>query len=211
MASTLHKLLAVVNTLLVVAYPVAVYVGLTRFSARGVGLLMLLLLAPSLAMKWRNARREDVLAAVRVPLSIMLVAGLSAGLNDQRFVLAVPVLINTLLFIQFASSLRSTPIVERFARMQQPSLSNAQVAYCRSVTKVWCAFFLGNALVSVYLAVRAPLWVWALYTGAIAYGLIGVLATVEYVVRKARFREYGAGIHDRILARVFPPHSGATP
>lgn len=205
------KLLAVLNTLLVIGYPFAVYIGLTRFSARGVGLLMLLLLAPSLAMKWRNAKREDLLVAVRVPLSIMAVAGLSALLNDRRFVLAVPVLINGLLFAQFAGSLRTTPIVERFARMQQPALSNAQIAYCRQVTKVWCAFFVLNASVSVVLALGGPLSWWALYTGAIAYVLIGTVATVEYVVRKAMFREYGAGLHDRILARVFPPHSGATP
>ena len=205
------KLLAVVNALLVVGYPIGVYVGLTRLSARGLGLLMLLLLAPSLALKWRNARREDLLVAIRVPLSIMAVAGLSALFNDKRLVLSVPVMINALLLLQFASSLRTTPIVERFARMQQATLSSAQVAYCRTVTKVWCGFFALNALISAYLAVRGPLWWWTLYTGAIAYGLIGCLATIEYVVRKARFREYGAGIHDRILARVFPPHSGATP
>lgn len=205
------KLLAVMNTLLVMGYPVAVYVGLTRLSARGIGVLMLLLLAPSLAMKWRNARREDLLVAIRVPLSIMAVAGLSAVLNDKRLVLSVPVLINLLLLLQFASSLRATPIVERFARMQQPELSLAQVAYCRQVTKVWCAFFVLNALASAYLAVRGPLWMWTLYTGAIAYGLIGLVASVEYITRKARFREYGAGLHDRILSRVFPPHSGATP
>ncbi len=205
------KLLAVLNTLLVVGYPVAIYVGLTRFNARGVGLLMLLLLAPTFALKWRNARKEDLFVAVRVPLSIMLVAGLSALLNDKRVVLCVPVLINALLLAQFASSLRSTPIVERFARMQQPALSAAQIAYCRSVTKVWCAFFVSNALLSAYFAVRGPLWLWTLYTGAIAYGLIGVVATVEYITRKARFREYGAGLHDRILSRVFPPHSGALP
>ena len=36
--------LAVLNGILVAAYPIAVYVGLTRFSARGVGLLLLVLL-----------------------------------------------------------------------------------------------------------------------------------------------------------------------
>ncbi len=205
------KLLAFVNTLLVVGYPVAVYVGLTRLNARGVGLLMLLMLAPSLVLKWRNARREDLLVAIRVPLSIMAVAGLSALLNDRRLVLSVPVLINVLLLLQFASSLRSTPIVERFARMQQPALSPAQIVYCRSVTKVWCAFFVINALISAYFAVHGPLWLWTLYTGVIAYGLIGVVATIEYITRKARFREYGAGIHDRILSRVFPPHPGVAP
>jgi hypothetical protein len=47
-----------------------------------------------------------------------------------------------------------------------------------------------------------------LYTGLIAYVLIGILGASEYVVRKARFREYGNGLHDRLLARVFPPTAG---
>lgn len=205
------KLLAVINALLVAGYPLAVYVGLTRLSARGVGLVMLLLLLPTLALKFRNAKREDLAVALRVPLSIMAVAGLSALLDDPRFVLGTPVLINLLLLFQFAGSLRTTPIVERFARMQQPELSQAQLGYCRSVTKVWCVFFVLNALVSAVLAVRGPVSAWALYTGVIAYVLIGVVATVEYVVRKARFREYGTGLHDRLLSRIFPPVSGALP
>jgi len=205
------KLLAVINALLVAGYPLAVYVGLTRFSARGVGLILLLMLAPSLAMKFRRAERDDLVVALRVPLSVMAVAVLSALLDDARFVLGMPVLINALLLVQFAGSLRGTPLVERFARMQQPSLTDAQVRYCRSVTKVWCAFFVGNASISAALALRAPLASWALYTGVIAYVLIGVVATVEYVVRKARFREYGTGLHDRVLARIFPPPSGVSP
>jgi len=38
--------------------------------------------------------------------------------------------------------------------------------------------------------------------------LIGTLGALEYVYRKYRFREYGAGLHDRLLARLFPPRQG---
>lgn len=205
------KLLAVVNTLLFAGYPLAVYIGLTHFSARGVGLLLLVLWLPGLAYRARNARREDLLVAVRLPLSIITVAGLAAWLDDRRLVLALPVLINGLLLAQFSASLRTTPIVERFARMQQPTLSNEQRAYCRSVTVVWCGFFVLNAVISAALALRGPVAWWALYTGLVAYFLIGVVATVEYVVRKARFREYGPGLHDRVLSRLFPAQPGGKP
>ena len=135
--------------------------------------------------------------------------GLSAWLDDPRFVLALPILINGALLLQFGLSLRTTPMVERFARMQDPNLGPAQVAYCRSVTKVWCVFFVVNACVSAYLALFAEVASWALYTGLIAYMLMGVLGATEYLVRKARFREYGTGLHDRLIARVFPPHDAA--
>ncbi len=197
--------LAVLNGILVAAYPLAVYVGLTRFSARGVGLLLLGLLLPGMALKLRHARREDVLVVMRLPFSICVLLGLAALLNDARFVFALPILINVALFVQFFGSLRGTPLVERFARMQNPTLSAEQQAYCRSVTKVWCVFFVVNASISAALALWAPLAWWTLYNGLIAYVLMGVLGASEYLVRKFRFREYGTGLHDRLIARVFPP------
>jgi uncharacterized membrane protein len=199
------KFLAVSNAVLVAAYPLAVYFGLLHLSARSLGLVLMLLLLPGLAIKWRGARREDLWVVARVPLSVLLIVGLAALLDDRRFVLAVPVLINAALLYNFASSLSTTPLVERFARMQDPQLGPEQVRYCRSVTRVWCAFFVFNGALSAALAVYASVSLWALYTGLLAYLLIGLLATAEYVVRKARFREYGAGLHDRLLARVFPP------
>jgi uncharacterized membrane protein len=163
------------------------------------------LLSPTLVAKLRRARREDLRALLALPLSVFTLVGLTALLDDSRYVLALPVLINLSLLIQFAGSLRSTPMVERFARMQDPSLGAEQVRYCRSVTKVWCGFFVVNASLSAALALFASLSAWAVYTGLVAYLLLGTLASVEYVVRKFRFREYGPGLHDRLLARAFPP------
>jgi len=201
----MRKLIAVLNVALVVGYPLAVYLGLTRFGARGVSLLLLLLLLPNLLQKFARASREDLRAVLGLPLSVFGLVGLSAVLDDPRFVLALPVLINGALLAQFALSLRGTPMVERFARMQDPNLGVAQVAYCRRVTQVWCGFFVLNGGISLYLAWFAPLATWALYTGLIAYVLMGTLGAVEYLVRKARFREYGPGLHDRVIARFFPP------
>ena len=58
------------------------------------------------------------------------------------------------------------------------------------------------------LALYAPVSLWALYTGLIAYVLIGALAAGEYLVRKLRFRDYGLRLHDRLIMRVFPPRPG---
>ncbi len=199
--------ITVLNTVLVIAYPLAVYLGLTRFGARGVSLLLLVLLLPTLWRKVARASRAELRSVLGLPLSVFALIGLSAVLDDPRFVLALPVLINGALFLQFALSLRATPMVERFARMQEPELGPAQVAYCRRVTVVWCSFFVFNGALSAYLALFAEVAAWALYTGVIAYVLMGVLGATEYLVRKARFREYGSGLHDRLIARVFPPRA----
>jgi len=156
--------------------------------------------------KLRRARREDLFVVLRLPLSIFVLLGLAVFLNDARFVFALPVLINLALLAQFWGSLRTTPLVERLARMQNPALPPSHVPYCRRVTQVWCGFFVLNALTSGLLAWLAPLSWWALYNGLLAYVAMGLLAAGEYVVRKSRFREYGPGLHDRLLARLFPPH-----
>jgi uncharacterized membrane protein len=200
-----QKVLAVANAILIAGYPAAVYFGLLHLSARSVGLLLLGLLLPGLVYRLRSAPVGQLWAVAKLPTAVFALVFLAALFDDRRFVLALPVLINLLLLGGFVSSLRSTPMIERFARLQKAELSDAQVHYCRRVTHVWCVFFACNAALSLLLACFASVATWALYTGLIAYVLIGALGVSEYVVRKARFREYGSGLHDRLLARLFPP------
>jgi uncharacterized membrane protein len=72
------------------------------------------------------------------------------------------------------------------------------------VTVLWCAFFTLNGAATGLLAALAPRSWWALYTGAIAYVLMGALFAGEYLVRKARFGRFGPGLLDRLLARLLP-------
>jgi uncharacterized membrane protein len=197
--------LTVLSGALTVLYPVAVYFGLAHFRPRVVGLLLIALLLPGLLLRARGVAREALWGVLKLPLALIALLAVAAALDDPRLVLALPVLINTLLLAGFGGSLRSVPMVERFARMQDPALGPAQVAYCRTVTKVWCGFFVLNGLTAGLLAAYAPVKVWAFYTSFLSYVLMGALGASEYVVRKARFREYGRGLHDRLIARLFPP------
>ncbi|MOA12225.1 hypothetical protein D3C78_1321990 [compost metagenome] len=56
--------------------------------------------------------------------------------------------------------------------------------YTRRVTQVWALFFLANGLVVIALNLWAPLSWWTLYTGLIAYGLMGLLFAGEWLVRQ---------------------------
>ena len=150
-----------------------------------------------------------MLAVLRVPIVVALVVGLGVLTDDARFVLAMPVLINAVLLVTFAGSLRGVPMIERFARMQEPELSEAQRAHCRQVTWAWIFFFFLNGLCAALLALFASRFWWAAYNGGVAYGLMGAMFAGEYVLRQFRFRKYGEGLHDRLLARLFPPREGA--
>lgn len=203
----LGLVLGIVNGTLVGIYPVAVWVGLSYLGTRAVGLLVVAFVVPMLALRLWRADRASFWAILRIPLAILALVTLGVVLDDPRYVLAMPVLVNVVLLVMFGGSLAggAMPMIERFARMQDPALTPPKVAHCRQFTWIWSAFFVLNGATAGLLAVLAPLSVWATYTGLVAYGLMGLLFSAEYVVRRIRFREYGPWPHDRALARLFPP------
>ena len=208
----MRVLLAIVNGALAVAYPVAIWWALTHRSPRMVGVVALSIAVPLMALRVLRSDRTHLGPVLRVPMTVLALLLLGTLLDDARFFLLLPVLINLALLAQFGASLRSDmPIVERFARMQEPELSEPKRAHCRQVTQAWCLFFVVNAMVCGALVLWAPTRWWAVYTGGIAYALMGAMFTIEYIVRKARFRDYGSGPHDRLLARVFPPSRATSP
>lgn len=207
----LRVVLTVLNVVLAVTYPLAVWWSLTHTSARNTGLLVMLVLVPGVALRLRGKPRGELWAVLRVPLVVLLVLLLGVLLDDARFVFAMPVLINLGLLATFGSSLRTdTPLIERFARLQSPTLSDAQRAHCRRWTVRWCVFFVLNGGVALALALRADVATWATYTGGVAYALMGAMFTAEFLERRYRFREYGEGRlwpHDWLLKKVWPPHA----
>ena len=67
--------------------------------------------------------------------------------------------------------------------------------------------FTAHGLVASWLAVVGPPERWALYTGLIAYLLVGALFSAEFVYRQWRFRRYLGAPTDALFRRIFPPRS----
>jgi uncharacterized membrane protein len=179
----------VLNAILVIAYPVAVYWGLTHLGARAVSVMVLGAMVPGLAWRFRRAERATFWSVVRLPIAMLLLVLGGIATDDRRFVLALPVLINGVLLLEFGATLRAgaTPMIERFARMQEPELDAAKQRHCRQWTAGWAAFFAVNGAVAGALAVGAPLEWWTLYTGGVAYALMGLMFAAEYAMRWVRF------------------------
>lgn len=204
--------LAVLRTLLVVGYPAALYLGISHLDARTLGLVMLGLLLPNLVLRLAAAAPEQRRAVLRLPLSLAVLVGVGAALGEPRFFLALPVLVNLTLLANFAASLRGpVSLVERYARMQDPALPEGEREYCRAVTRAWCWFFIANASVCAGLAALAPVAWWALYTGVLAYMLVGLGFTIEYIVRKRTFRRFGDSWPERLMARLMTPRPTPSP
>jgi uncharacterized membrane protein len=190
-----------------VAYPLIVYFGLTHGSTRFAAWLLLALSLGHTLLRSFQLRRLAWQSALPIPLCVAALL-----LDDRRYMLLLPVLINAGLFSLFFGSLRSeTPLVERFARMQVSDLSEAERGYCRSVTKLWSAFFVFNGATAALMAARASLDLWTLYTGLISYILVGLVGAGEYTVRKYRFGRFGDNLADRLLRALLGKLSRSTP
>jgi len=132
----MRLLLRILGVVAVLAYPFLVYVGLSHFSVRGLGLFLLVAVALGVFFRASGRRREQLRAILPSP-RLGAVADRGHVVEDRRFVLALPVLINVFFLIVFASSLWGPDSqVERFARLQEDSLSPEEVRYCRAVTVV---------------------------------------------------------------------------
>ena len=198
--------MAALQTLALLAYPLFVYLALRVASPRMVALGTLALLAARLAFLAPARFAATARAFAPAAIALGLASLVSLVWNDPRSLLLAPTLASLGLLAAFASSfLADETTVERLARAQVGDLDADERRYCRRVTGLWCAFFAANAAVSAALALSATREAWALYTGFIAYLLVGALFAAEYLYRHWRFRRYVGAATDPLLRRIFPP------
>jgi uncharacterized membrane protein/3-hydroxymyristoyl/3-hydroxydecanoyl-(acyl carrier protein) dehydratase len=201
--------LVVVQIILALGYPFIVFFGLRRFEPREVGLGLLALVLVRIL-----GRPSRLLAYVRsfwLPIGgIAGIAALAAVSNHPLVLLLAPTVTSWTLLLVFGRSLSGDlPVIERFARIQAGTLSAEEVRYCRTVTWVWCGFFLVNGVGALALALAGSLAAWAWYTGLLAYVLMGMLFASELTVRHWRFRRYLGAPTDILFRWVFPARQEA--
>jgi uncharacterized membrane protein len=171
-----------------VAYPAVVWLAPDHVGPRWIALLLVVL---ALARAWIT-RESFWLAAAG--LALLLAAASLVGGHWSPLKL-YPALVNLVLLGLFGLSLwRGPSVVERLARLREPALPAAAVAYTRRVTQVWCGFFLLNGAIATATALWASAGAWALYNGVIAYAAMGALMGVEWLVRRR--------VRGRIAARL---------
>jgi uncharacterized membrane protein len=106
--------------------------------------------------------------------------------------------VNVVLLIAFSTTLILPPsMIEIFARMSEPDLPLAAIAYTRRITQIWCGFFIVNGAIALATAIWASEATWSLYTGIISYVLMGALFGGEYLYRQ-RFKRQHMRQHSEI-------------
>ncbi|KFN42935.1 membrane protein [Arenimonas oryziterrae] len=164
--------------LVTLLYPLAIYFGLGHVEPRWLA-IFLLVMATARAVISRDRLWLAAAAGAGV-LVLFSVLG-----NDAMPLKLYPVLVNAVMLVVFAVSLRHPPtVIERLARLQEPDLPPEGVVYTRKVTIVWCGFFVLNGSIALITALWCSDAVWALYNGLLAYVLMGVLFAGEWLVRR---------------------------
>jgi uncharacterized membrane protein len=181
---------------LLATYPLAVYFGLQFLQPRVFGFMLAAMLVLRLFSLRHHSRRLKPLQFLPA-LCMMALCVVSAIIfNTAQSLRLLPVAINAICLMSFAYTLLRPPsMIEQFARLREPDLDASAIRYTRNVTKIWCVFFLINGGIALYTALVSSLAVWTLYNGLIAYGLMGLLFAVEYIVRgffKRRHAEQAA-------------------
>jgi uncharacterized membrane protein len=85
----------------------------------------------------------------------------------------------------FGASLRigHEPLVTRFARHAEGTLSPAGLAYTRDVTLAWSLFSAAMVAASTLLYFLAPLALWSAFANLLTLPLVGTMFVAEYLVR----------------------------
>lgn len=181
-------MLPVVRTLLFAATPVAIYLALAHFEPRQVIPLLLVLVGLRLLSGDKAATAPRGAQRWLLAGALLTLAALVAISNSEAVLRLYPVLVNLAMLALFAHSLLHPPtVIERIARLRQPELPPAGVAYTRKVTQLWCGFFIVNGAIAAYTAVLTSRETWVWYNGGIAYALMGLLFAGEWLYRHQHF------------------------
>jgi uncharacterized membrane protein len=117
-------------------------------------------------------------------ISAGVVIAVSAALDGQIAAKIYPFALSLAAAYAFGNSLRKPPcLIERIARMGEPDMPAAGQTYCRIVTLIWTVWLVVNAAIAALLAIRASEEAWALWTGFLAYLIMGVLFGGEMLIR----------------------------
>ncbi|TCW14406.1 putative membrane protein [Raoultella sp. BIGb0138] len=179
-----RKGIPLLTSLLLLAWPCVIWLGLAHNSLHWLLPLMALLLC----LRLRQTRRQA--GPLRVVTQLAALAGIvlcvaSALLKTHQLLLFYPVAVNAVMLAVFGGSLWSAmPLVERLARLQEPHLPAAAVRYTRRVTQVWSLFFIANGSIALCTALYGDMALWTTWNGMIAYLLIGALMAGEWLVRR---------------------------
>lgn len=178
----IKKLLKILLSVFGVLYPLVVFFLLKHGLLIYVAIFLLLIILGRLFIDGKRSLRESLpLAVLGGALVILFIVT-----KEEKFLLLYPVIVNLVFLSVFYLSLKTIPIVEKFASLHVPleKQTTSFKEYTRNVTKAWCIFFIINGTLALITTLCGNHDIWVLYNGFIAYILISIMFVGEYIIRR---------------------------
>lgn len=181
----MRKILIGLFTILLLAYPLCIYIGLSHFSVRYIASFVLAMLIARLILMKNSLNPQTMKPYFFIFLAGVILCCLGRLFNSLLMIKLYPVMISLILLSAFSYSLFSpSTIITRIAQsLEKEPLPAAIVSYTRKVTIAWCIFFIINATCSFYTAVYTSTAMWSLYNGLLSYLFMGTLFAGELLIR----------------------------
>lgn len=196
----MKKFLKVLFYLIAAIYPILIFTFLVvlKLDIKILSLCIIVLAAAFFLSatgtgKKTESRKEKSVLDWKPLVSSMffLATGLFCFITGKEFFLKLySVVINLTFLAVFGSTLFFKPnIIFRFATLADKKIlgstyENQVNDYCKTVTIVWCCFFIINGSIAAYTTFFCSKEIWAVYNGGISYVLMGILFAAEFTVRK---------------------------
>ncbi len=192
----------VLDALVLLLYPVIVWGGLMHLGVRWTALILLVLTGRRFIIALLRSKETSRLTIIQAVAVVSIIGG-AAVWGSELALRFAPFAVSLTFIALFTISLKSTPIIERFARLERPDLPPDHVAYCTALTKVWIGVLSANSILILYACLFADTTLWTVLVGPVSYGFLGTVFAVEYVFRKWKFRDFNnRNIVDRLLRVV---------
>lgn len=181
-----NRLLSAASLLLTAAYPLAVYFLLDHGDVRLAGLAFLLVLA----MRFLTPGSTQLQVSAALGAGALFATAITLT-NSEILARLYPVAVSGVLLVAFGVTLVRPPsMIERIARATGVALNEPDMRYTRTVTVVWCGFFLLNGGIALVTALATSREVWALYNGLVSYLIAGAILAGERLIRPVFQRRF---------------------
>lgn len=168
-----------------ITYPVLVYFGLQRFEPKILGLTFVFVYLVRLLITSTSAKARIVICLAAAGVAVLV-----WGVNSERLLVLVPVIINFVFCGVFLHSLFQPPTIPaKFARRSHGELDDELIRYTDGVTYLWIGFFIINGSIAAFTAFFTSRETWTLYNGFIAYILIGLVFLGELGYRNFIYKK----------------------
>ena len=169
-----HKIVNLVLILVSIAYPLVLFFWQENAT----------LIFGVLCVLWGLRAYFESGKKRQVCLLASLFFAVCAIFRSVNLALLYPSIVSLGFLAIFFYSLKGEAVITKIARLKEKNIDKKVVSYTRGLTKIWCLFFVFNAVLAFVLSCFENKFYWSIYCSFISYILMGFLFFGEILYRK---------------------------